>query len=198
MTAPHLQAGTRGQWSSEPAFVFSMAAAAVGLGNLWRFPYMVGENGGGAFIVAYLAALALVALPIMMLEVAAGRLREGSVVTTYRGATRFGVVYGWLVVILTIVITSYYLVITGWTLGYAVDSLRMNLTEFDDFTAGYNSVWYFLAVTALAGAVLLRGVRAIEAFSKLLMPFLVLLIAALVGVAATMPGWGEAVVFMTT
>ncbi|PZX41942.1 NSS family neurotransmitter:Na+ symporter [Roseinatronobacter thiooxidans] len=188
----------RKQWSSEPAFVFSMAAAAVGLGNLWRFPYMVGENGGAAFIVAYLLALVVVAMPIMMLEVAAGRLRQGSVVTTYRGATRLGVVYGWAVVVLTIVITSYYLVITGWTLGYAVDALRLELQDFDDFTAGYNSVWYFLIVTTLAGLVLLRGVRAIEALSKLLMPLLVLMIAALVGVAATMPGWSEAVAFMTT
>jgi NSS family neurotransmitter:Na+ symporter len=63
----------RKQWSSETAFVFSMAAAAIGLGNLWRFPYMAGENGGAAFIVAYLLALVVVAMPIMMLEVAAGR-----------------------------------------------------------------------------------------------------------------------------
>ena len=198
MVARHLEQQNRKQWSSEPAFVFSMAAAAVGLGNLWRFPYMVGENGGAAFIVAYLLALVVVAMPIMMLEVAAGRLRQGSVVTTYRGATRLGVVYGWAVVLLTIVITSYYLVITGWTLGYAVDALRLELQDFDDFTAGYNSVWYFLIVTALAGLVLLRGVRAIEALSKLLMPLLVLMIVALVGVAATMPGWSEAVAFMTT
>ena len=198
MVAQHLEQENRKQWSSEPAFVFSMAAAAVGLGNLWRFPYMVGENGGAAFIVAYLLALVVVAMPIMMLEVAAGRLRQGSVVTTYRGATRLGAAYGWAVVVLTIVITSYYLVITGWTLGYAVDAVRLELQDFDDFTAGYNSVWYFLIVTGLAGLVLLRGVRAIEALSKFLMPLLVLMIAALVSVAATMPGWSDAVAFMTT
>ncbi len=192
----HRQAATRAQWSSEPAFVFSMAAAAVGLGNLWRFPYMVGENGGAAFIVAYLIALVVVALPVMMLEVAAGRLAQGSVVGTYRGVTRLGAAYGWAVVGLTIIITSYYLVITGWTLGYAVDAFRMNLTEFDDFTAGYNSVWYFLAVTALAAVVLLKGVRAIEGFSKLLMPVLVVLIAGLVVVASRTDGWGEAAGFM--
>lgn len=198
MTERHLSAANRAEWSSEPAFVFSMAAAAVGLGNLWRFPYMVGENGGGAFIVAYLVALLLLALPVMLLEVAAGRLTRGSVVTTYRGVTRFGVVYGWGVVTLTVIITSYYLVITGWTLGYAVDAFRLQLSEFEDFTAGYNSVWYFLAVTALAAAVLLRGVRAIEWFSKLLMPILALLIAGLVGFAATTPGWAEARDFMLT
>jgi neurotransmitter:Na+ symporter, NSS family len=198
MSDQHTSAETRAQWSSEPAFVFSMAAAAVGLGNLWRFPYMVGENGGGAFILAYLLALVVVAIPVMMLEVAAGRLRQGSVVTTYRGVTRFGAAYGWMVVLLTVIITSYYLVITGWTLGYAVDAFRLNLSEFDDFTAGYNSVWYFFAVTVLAAAVLLKGVRAIETLSKLLMPLLALLIAGLVGVAMTMDGWAEARSFMLT
>ncbi len=196
MLQEHLRPETRAQWSSEPAFVFSMAAAAVGLGNLWRFPYMVGENGGGAFILAYLIALVIVALPVMMLEVAAGRLKQGSVVTTYRGVTRFGTLYGWLVVALTVLITSYYLVITGWTLGYTVDAFRRQVAEFEEFTAGYNSVWYFLAVTGLAGLVLLRGVRAIETLSKALMPLLLLLIVALVGVASTMPGWAEARAFM--
>ncbi|TVS13545.1 MAG: sodium-dependent transporter, partial [Gammaproteobacteria bacterium] len=139
----------RAQWSSEPAFVFSMAAAAVGLGNLWRFPYMVGENGGGAFILAYLIALVTVAVPIMMLEVGAGRLAQGSVVGTFRHVNRLGTVYGWFVVLLTVAITSYYLVITGWTLGYAVSALQMAVEPFDEFTVGYNSLWYFFAVTIL-------------------------------------------------
>ncbi|CAN0588466.1 unnamed protein product, partial [Ectocarpus sp. 12 AP-2014] len=131
---------SRKQWSSEPAFVASMAAAAVGLGNLWRFPYMVGENGGGAFVVAYLLALIVVVLPIMILEVSAGRLSKGSTVQTYRQVNRFGVVYGWFVVLITMAITSYYLVITGWTLGYAVDAATDDLRVFGEFSAGYNSL----------------------------------------------------------
>lgn len=59
---------SRKQWSSEPAFIASMAAAAVGLGNLWRFPYIVGENGGGVFVIAYLLALFIVVLPIRCLK----------------------------------------------------------------------------------------------------------------------------------
>ena len=103
--APY-SAAQRPQWSSEPAFIFSMAAAAVGLGNLWRFPYMVGENGGAAFIVAYLIALIILALPIMMIEVGAGRLGQGSVAGTFRKVNRLGTIYGWFVVLLTIAITS--------------------------------------------------------------------------------------------
>lgn len=192
----HCSRGQRDQWSSEPAFVFSMAAAAVGLGNLWRFPYMVGENGGGAFIVAYLLALAIVALPVMMLEVGAGRLAQGSVVGTFRTVGKIGTAYGWFVVLLTVLITSYYLVITGWTLGYALSAFRMAVQPFDDFTSGYNSIWYFLAVTVLATALLIRGVTAIEALSRLLMPVLVLVIIGLVVVGVRMDGWAEARSFM--
>lgn len=184
--------GSRKQWSSEPAFIASMAAAAVGLGNLWRFPYIMGENGGGAFVVAYLLSLVVVVVPIMILEVAAGRLSQGSAVRTYRTVNKFGTVYGWFVVVITLVITSYYLVITGWTLGYAVDSVRGSLRGFDDFSHGYNSLWYFLLVTVLASVVLVRNVRAIETLSKVLMPLLLLTMIFLVVVASRTSGWSEA------
>ena len=187
----------RDQWSSEPAFVFSMAGAAVGLGNLWRFPYIMGEHGGAAFIIAYLTCLVVVVLPMMMMEVGAGRLAAGSTVHTYRQVNRFGTVYGWFVVLLTTAITSYYLVITGWTLGYAMDAWRGDLREFDEFSGGYNSLWFFLAVIVLATLVLIRGVRGIEKLSKVLMPCLLLLIIGLVFVAMRQPGWDEAWAFMT-
>lgn len=186
----------RSQWSSEPAFVFSMAAAAVGLGNLWRFPYMVGENGGAAFIIAYLIALVVVALPIMVLEVGAGRMTQGSVVATFGRIRTIGRLYGWAVVLLTIIITSYYLVITGWTMGYAANAFQGTLEVFDEFTSDYNSVWYFVVVTILASIVLIRGVAAIEKLSKFLMPILVLMIISLVYLASQMDGWGQAKEFL--
>ena len=186
----------RAQWSSEPAFVFSMAAAAVGLGNLWRFPYMVGENGGAAFILAYLIALAVVALPVMMLEVGAGRLAQGSAVSSFRQVHRFGAIFGWGVVLLTFAITSYYLVVTGWTLGYAVNAVTLSLEPFSEFTAQYNSLWYFLITTALAIGVLVHGVSAIEKLSKLLMPILLLVIIGLVITASRTDGWTQAREFM--
>jgi len=183
---------SRKQWSSESAFVASMAAAAVGLGNLWRFPYIMGQNGGGAFVVAYLLALVVVVLPIMILEVAAGRLSEGSTVSTYRQVGRLGAVYGWFVVLVTVAITSYYLVITGWTLGYAVDAVRGEVRVFEEFTRGYNSLWFFFGVIVLAGLVLIRGVAAIEKLSKILMPALLAIVLFLVYQASQTSGWGEA------
>lgn len=186
----------RGQWSSEPAFIFSMAAAAVGLGNLWRFPYMVGEHGGAAFILAYLFALFIICLPMMYLEVAAGRMAQGNTVHTFRQVNRFGPWYGWFVVLLTVLITSYYLVITGWTLGYAVDAVRDDVRPFADFSEGYASVWFFLAIIILASIFLIRGIGAIEKFSKLLMPVLIAVIIGLVVVATQMDGWEQAKEFL--
>lgn len=185
-------AKSRGQWSSEPAFVFSMAAAAVGLGNLWRFPYLAGEYGGGGFILAYLLAMGVICLPLMYLEVAAGRLAQGNTVHTFRRVHRTGAWYGWFVVGLTTVITSYYLVITGWTLGYAVDAVRGEVQQFEQFSAGYASLWFFLAVLVLAAIFLVRGLGAIETFSKVMMPLLLILIVGLVVTASRTPGWEEA------
>jgi len=186
----------REQWSSEPAFIFAMAAAAVGLGNIWRFPYLAGEYGGGGFILAYLIAMGVVCLPLMYLEVAAGRLAQGNTVHTFRQVHRTGTWYGWFVVGLTTVITSYYLVVTGWTMGYAADALRMDVRLFEEFSAGYASLWWFLAVLVLGVILLLRGVKAIETFSKFLMPVLLLVIIGLVVTASRTAGWGEAREFL--
>ena len=186
---------SRKQWSSEPAFIASMAAAAVGLGNLWRFPYIVGENGGGVFVIAYLLALFIVVLPIMMLEVAAGRLTHGNTVATFRQVNRLGSYYGWLVVTITIAITSYYLVITGWTLGYAIDASRGGLRVFDQFTEGYNSFWYFLVIIGLASIVLINGLKSIERLSKFLMPVLLAVMIFLVVMASKTSGWEQTINF---
>lgn len=186
---------SRQQWTSEPAFIASMTAAAVGLGNLWRFPYIMGENGGGAFVVAYLIALIVVVMPIMILEVAAGRLSKGSTVGTYREVNRFGAMYGWFVVLVTTAITSYYLVITGWTLGYTVDAVRGDVRPFNEFSVGFNSLWYFIIVAVLAALVLARDVAAIEKLSKILMPVLIALVVFLVYRASQTPGWDEAADF---
>lgn len=189
-------ARSRGQWSSEPAFVFSMASAAVGLGNLWRFPYMVGEYGGAGFILAYLLCLVVLCLPLMIMEVAMGRLAQGNTVHTFRQVNRFGVFVGWFVVGLTVLITSYYLVITGWTLGYAVDASRDSIVQFDEFTDGYASLFYFLIIVVLTGLVLIKGINAIEKLAKVLMPVLILVLIGLAVVASRMEGFAEARDFM--
>ncbi len=183
-------------WSSESAFVFATAAAAVGLGNIWRFPYLAGENGGGAFIIAYIIAVIAVGIPLMVLEISAGRAERGSPIRTFRKIMKKAAPVGWLVVILTMIIMSYYLVITGWTLGFAVESVKGELPSFSDFTNGYASLWYFFVVVAITSFVVARGVKMIEWLSKIMMPALIAVILFLTAYSLTLEGRGEALRFL--
>ncbi len=186
----------RMRWSSERAFVFATAAAAVGLGNLWRFPYMAGENGGGAFILAYLIAIIVLGFPIMLMEFGAGRTVQGSPVATFRDKHPRTALFGWIVVLLTGIIMSYYLVITGWTLGYSVDSVLGQLSSFEDFSAQYNSLWYFLIVVVLTTGVLIGGLSGIEQKANYLMPVLIVIIIGLSIYGLTMEGSRDALRFL--
>lgn len=186
-------------WRSERTYVLATIAGVVGLGNLWRFPYMTGRHGGGDFLVAYAVSVLLIAIPLAALESAAGHLGRRSPVGTYaRAGRRVGAVVGWSVVALTIAILSYYFVVTGWTLGYFVDAVRGELRLFAAFTAGLTSLWMFLAVSVLVLVVLLRGVSAIERASLFLVPVLVLIVGGLAVFSQTLEGGGEARSFLFT
>jgi neurotransmitter:Na+ symporter, NSS family len=188
-------AGDRPQWSSEKAFIFSVAAGSVGLGNLWRFPYMAGEHGGASFILAYLVAVVAVGLPLMILEFTAGRVARGSPVAMFRFLHRRASVVGWLIILLTSIILSYYFVITGWTAGYAVNSIRGELTDFATFTSGYASVWYFLIAGAITTVALLTGLGGIEKLTQVAMPALLAMVVFLAIYGLTLEGAGEATRF---
>lgn len=188
----------RAKWSSEKAFILATAAAAVGLGNVWRFPYIAGENGGAVFIIAYLIAIVTLGIPLMIMEISAGRVERGSPVKTFRSLHPWAGSFGWLVVGLTMLIMSYYLVITGWTMGYAIDSLTGNIKSFGDFTAGFSSIYYFLIVSLITALVVARGVKLIELLSKIMMPLFLLVILFLTGYSLTLSGAGEAISFLFT
>ncbi len=186
----------RPEWTSQRGFILSSVAAAVGLGNLWRFPYMVGENGGGTFILCYFICILAVGLPLFVLETTAGSLINRGPVGVFRRINRrYGAWLGWFIVALAVVVMSYYFVITGWTLGYLVDSVRGDLKTFEDFTIGYASIWYFLAVGVLVFLVLRRGTGSIEILSKVLMPALVVMVALLALYCQTLSGAAEAMAF---
>lgn len=118
-----------GMWRSRLVFVLAATGSAVGLGNIWRFPYITGENGGGAFIAVYLVSVLLLGIPIMISEVMLGRAGRCSPVLTMRrlvaraGANPAWVFIGWNGVIAGFLILSYYEVIAGWTLNYAYNYL---------------------------------------------------------------------------
>jgi neurotransmitter:Na+ symporter, NSS family len=186
------------RWSSRAGFVFATMGSAIGLGSIWKFPYEVGTNGGGGFVVFYLLGLGLIVFPLMLVEFAIGRRGRshavGSIaaVATASGASRFWAVIGLVGVVGAIVILSFYSVIGGWALAYVVDTIRDGLPgasapavqdRFDALLAAplrmtvYHTL--FMAATAVVVA---RGIaEGIERASLYLMPILIVLIVVLAG-----------------
>ncbi|MCU7866873.1 MAG: sodium-dependent transporter, partial [Candidatus Thiodiazotropha sp. (ex Lucinoma borealis)] len=109
-----------GQWSSRLVFILAATGSAVGLGNVWKFPYITGENGGGAFVIVYLLCIAVVGIPIMMAEIMLGRRGRQSPINTMatlsqeEGASKGWSLVGWSGVLAGFFILSYYSVIAGW------------------------------------------------------------------------------------
>ncbi len=116
----------RGKWSSRWGFILAAAGSAVGLGNIWKFPYITGENGGGLFVLIYLVCIALVGVPIMMAEIMIGRSAQRQPVAAFHflqgGRSPWSVV-GWMGVIGGFVILSYYVVVAGWAADYTLKSV---------------------------------------------------------------------------
>ncbi|HKJ21975.1 MAG TPA: sodium-dependent transporter, partial [Gammaproteobacteria bacterium] len=113
-----------GQWSGRWAFILAATGSAVGLGNIWKFPYLAGEYGGGAFVLVYLLCVAVIGLPIMMAEIMLGRRGRQSPINTMlslaeeEGGGRWWQLVGWSGMLAGFLILSYYSVIGGWTLAY--------------------------------------------------------------------------------
>lgn len=177
-------------------FVLATIGSAVGLGNIWRFPFVAGENGGGAFLLPYVLAVVLIAGPAMLVELAAGRAsRRGIVGTLILVGQRLKWV-GVLICLASLVLVGYYLVISGWALGYLVYGLGNEHPRFGEFTSSYNSVWFFLAAAAVTIGIVALGVnRGIEVSSRILMPLLVLILLALAVYAMTLSSRDEALEF---
>ncbi len=180
-------------WTSQRAYILASIAGVVGLGNLWRFPYMAGQNGGGTFVLTYAICILAMGIPLYVLEASAGKLANRGPVGLFRLINkRWGPWAGWFLVVMTIAIMSYYLVVSGWTLGYALDAVRGDLKPFEEFTTGFASLWFLLATAVLTFVVLLRGIGGIERMSKILLPMLVLIVGGLAIYSQTLPGASQA------
>ena len=194
-----------GQWSSRWVFVLAATGSAVGLGNIWKFPYITGENGGGAFVLIYLVCIACIGIPIMMAEVMLGRLGRQSPINTMRTLAQEGKHdkrwewLGWMGVLAGFLILSYYSVIAGWALSYVFRTASgafMGATAdgvssiFSQFVSNPESVlaWHtiFMVMTMV---VVSRGVRGgLEKAVTYLMPALFGILLILVGYAASTTG----------
>lgn len=206
---PRGRTAGRGQWSSRAGFVLAAAGSAVGLGSIWKFPYITGMNGGGWFIVIYLACIALVAVPIMVAEILLGRMTQRSPVGAFLALSsgRWRIV-GWLAVAAGFLILSYYFVVSGWTLHYTWLSLTGALSgdpapgAFErTFAHLYASPWinvfWQAAFIALTLAVVAGGVqRGIERCCRALVPVLLVVMLALLWQAAGGTGFARGVDFV--
>lgn len=202
-----------GAWSGRLIFVLAATGSAVGLGNIWRFPYLVGEYGGGLFVLIYLLCIALIGVPVMMAEVMLGRMGRHSPITSLRiiaeknGHSRHWQLLGWMGVVAGLLILSFYSVIAGWSFAYL---FRTGSGVFEGVTAeGVSAVfrqlvsdpekllaWHtiFMMLTYIAVS---RGVRhGLEVAVKFLMPALFLLLLVLLGYSMSTGHFNEGVQFM--
>ena len=204
-----------GQWSGRMAFILAATGSAVGLGNIWKFPYITGENGGGAFVLVYLFFIAAVGVPIMIAEVMLGRRGRQSPINTMRtlateeGRPQVWSLLGWFGVIAGFLILSYYSVIAGWALSYV---FRTASGMFTGATAdGVNSIfvslvsdpekmlaWHALFMLGTM-MVVARGVRnGLEKMITILMPGLFILLLVLLFYSASTGYFMQGVEFLFT
>jgi len=196
MAATHNAQFEHETWSSQSAFLLASIGGAVGLGNLWRFPFLAGQNGGGAFVLIYIGFVVLLCLPLVIAELAMGRRGKGSAIATMRnltaesGASSSWHIIGWVSVILPLLALGYYSVVAGWTIDY-VGKAAMNSFEhisgdesdamFGALAGSPRRVLVFHALfIALAVVVVSRGLgKGIEVLMKYMMPALFVLLVVL-------------------
>lgn len=199
----------REQWGSRTGFILATIGAAVGLGNIWRFAYVAGENGGGAFLVVYLACVLLVGLPLVIAEIALGRHGRGDAVAAFeadatRGAWRRA---RWIAVVGAVLILSYYAVIAGWALRYFVGAAAGGLWSAapGGFGGYYQAfigdaaepvLWQAIMLAAPAAVVALGVKGGIERINLWLMPILAVIVVLLAAFALTLPGAEKGVRFL--
>ncbi|MBM3202264.1 MAG: sodium-dependent transporter [Chlamydiae bacterium] len=200
----------REHWTGKVGFILATAGSAIGLGSLWRFPYMAGENGGGAFVLLYLLFTVFIGVPVFIGELILGRKAQKSAVLAYSTLSDQSPnwkILGWLNVITSFIILSFYCVVSGWVLSYTLMSLnQFSLGKSAEeiraiFTTlfaspGINVFWLLLFLLINIG-IIHSGVRkGIEYWSKILMPALFLMLIALFCYSATLPGFSEAMSFV--
>jgi NSS family neurotransmitter:Na+ symporter len=202
-----------GQWSSRLIFILAATGSAVGLGNIWKFPYMAGENGGGAFVIIYLVCIAAIGMPIMMAEIMLGRRGRQSPINTMNklanasGASPRWAWLGWIGVLSGFLIMSFYSVIAGWALAYVLEAISGTFSTLTGETSaatfvahisnpGITTFWHtvFSIMTAIVVA---KGVKSgLEKAVRVLMPTLFVLLVLLLGYAINTGYFDQGLAFL--
>jgi len=200
----------RGHWGSRLGFILAATGSAVGLGNIWKFPYITGEYGGGIFVLVYLACIAVVGIPVLIAEVIIGRATQRSPVGAFREmpdpAPKWAWI-GWLGVVAGFIILSFYSVVAGWALHYTFLSISGGFSGLDSeaigsmfgevyASANTNLLWHAVVMVTTVGVVIGGVAKGIETAVKFLMPALLVLMLVMFIDALFQPGFSEAAKFI--
>jgi len=204
-----------GQWSSRWTFILAATGAAVGLGNIWKFPYLTGQNGGSAFVLIYIICVAALGIPLMMAEILLGRRGRSTPIHTMKvlaeetNTTQWWQIIGWSGTLAGMLILSYYSVIGGWTLAYIFKSLagtfsgatgEFTASTFDTFVGSATSLFFWHTMFMLITMVIVAGgvQGGLEKAVQFLMPTLFVLLLLMVGYSMTTGYFGKGLEFLFT
>lgn len=203
-------ANERPHFATRLGVIATTVGSAVGLGNIWRFPYEAGTHGGGAFLLIYIICILLIGIPVICAEFMMGRASQSNIFGAFRRLAPRGGKY-WAIIgasgiLGSLLILSFYSVVAGWTLEYLVQSVsgslnaisgEMRQASFDNFTGGWRCVMWTIVILGLNCLILLGGVRkGIERVSNILMPLLFVLLALLAVNSLMLPGAKEGLKFL--
>ena len=192
---------SKNNWSNRFSFIITTSAFAVGLGNIWRFPYIAGEGGGGAFLLVYLILVLLIGIPILLIEIGLGRMSQTTPLLGFEklSGKKIWNGLGWLGIIANLLIMSYYVMIMAWIVVYFYESLIGNLARLEtaNLSNHFNTIasnldrilLVIFAVMLLASLIVSRGLqKGLERYSKLMMVGLIVMLISLAIWAATLEG----------
>nr|WP_307775629.1 sodium-dependent transporter [uncultured Cetobacterium sp.] len=192
----------RGNWGSSIGFVLAAAGSAIGLGNLWKFPYLAGQNGGGAFVVVYLAFIVILGFSLMLGEMAIGKKGQLDAYGSYNAIKKGWGIAGFFGILTCFIIYSYYIVIAGWIVKYITFYITGGLKEdpvnvFGSFiSSGTSPIIYSLIIVGVTAFIVLKGISGgIEKASKIMMPILFVFLIITVLRSVTLPGASKGLVY---
>lgn len=200
----------RESFKSRLGFLLVSAGCAIGIGNVWRFPYVTGENGGGLFVLLYLLFLIIMGLPVLTMELAVGRASRKSAVLGYKELEKKGSkwhIHGWIAILGCYVLMMYYTTVSGWMVSYFFKFLKGDFTKgmsaedtkaaFGNLLSAPKQMTFWMILTVVLGFfVCSRGLQnGLEKISKFMMSALLILIVVLAIHSITLPGAAEGVKF---
>lgn len=194
-----MKEGNNNSFGSKIGAVLVAAGSAIGLGSIWRFPYIAGENGGGAFVLLYLICVLLLGIPVMLSEFAIGTHTRKGPVKAYEQFSKWWKPLGYNSIIVSTLISGFYYIVAGWSLYYFVTSINGTLYSgeefhsiFESFTSSWQEPLYTMLFIFMTHVIVARGVRkGLERTAEWVMPILFIMMLAMALRAATMPGARE-------